>query len=129
MRSLTLSVNCNHLVRYKSLQKKSGPRNAFRPRLPNWQLFVLSPPLQAPVLGSTIDTNASGLSHWIVPGCVTPGIGLCWYSGTPGSTLAYCGPLPWTIPLPLAEYGAPKTENGKPLCQKMLPGACHPFNA
>ena len=29
-----------------------------------------------PVLGSTAETNASGLSHWIVPGCVTPAIGL-----------------------------------------------------
>ena len=26
-----------------------------------------------PVLGSTAETKASGLSHWIVPGCVTPG--------------------------------------------------------
>ena len=26
--------------------------------------------------GSTADTKASGLSHWIVPGCVTPGIGM-----------------------------------------------------
>src|ERR1035441_1321646 len=68
MRSLTRSDNWNHLVRYRSLQKKSGPRNAFRPRLPNWQFFGLSPPVQAPVLGSTTETNASGLSHWMVPG-------------------------------------------------------------
>src|ERR1035437_9347252 len=113
MRSLTRSDNWNHLVRYRSLQKKSGPRNALRPRLPNWQFFGLSPPAQAPVLGSTTETNASGLSHWMVPGWVTPGIGLCSYNGTPGITLAYCGPLPWTMPLPLAEYGALTTENGK----------------
>ena len=68
MRSFTRSDNWNHLVRYRSLQKKSGPRNAFRPRLPNWQFFGLSPPAQAPVLGSTTETNASGLSHWIVAG-------------------------------------------------------------
>jgi hypothetical protein len=42
------------------------------------ELAVLrvSPPVQAPVLGSTAETNASGFSHWIVPGCVTPGMGL-----------------------------------------------------
>ena len=29
-----------------------------------------------------------------MPGCVTPGTGWCAYSGTPGTTLANCGPLP-----------------------------------
>ncbi len=38
-----------------------------RPRLPNWQLCGESPPMQAPVLGSTTETNAFGFSHWTVP--------------------------------------------------------------
>src|ERR1700722_9141245 len=129
MRSFTCSDNWNHLVRYRSLQTKSGPRNAFRPRWPNWQLVGLLPPTQAPVLGSIVETKASGLSHWMVPGCVIPAIELCWYTGTPGTTLAYCGPLPWMMPFPLAVYGALKTENGKPLCQNAVPDICHPFSA
>jgi len=47
-------------------------RKALRPSVPNWQFVELSPPAQAPVLGSTAETKAFGLSHWIVPGCVTP---------------------------------------------------------
>jgi len=35
--------------------------------------------------------------------------------------LANCGPLPFTMPLPLAEYGVLRTENGIPLCQKRFP--------
>ncbi len=33
------------------------------------------------------------------------------------------------MPFPLAEYGALKTENGKPLCQNTVPETCHPFSA
>jgi hypothetical protein len=29
------------------------------------------------LLGSTVDTKALGLSNCTVPGCVTPGLGLC----------------------------------------------------
>ena len=36
---------------------------------------ALSPPVQAPVVGSTADTNAAGFSHCTVPACVTPGMG------------------------------------------------------
>ena len=31
------------------------------------------------------------------------GMDECSYSGTPGTTLAYCGPLPCTMPFPFAE--------------------------
>src|ERR1700733_7501065 len=108
---------------------KSGPRSAFRPSVPNWQFAGLLPPTQAPVLGSTAETNANGLSHWTVPGCVIPAMELCSYSGTPGTTLANCGPLPFTIPSPLAEYGVLKTENGSPVCQNAVPETCHLLTA
>ena len=62
-RSFTCSVIGNHFVIYKSLQKKSGPRKALRPESPNWQFFSESPPLHAPVDGSTAETNAFGFSH------------------------------------------------------------------
>ena len=57
-----------------------------------------------PVLGSTAETKASGFSHWIVPGWVTPE----WLHGGnsgshPGTRLANCGPLPCTMPFPFAE--------------------------
>src|ERR1035441_9846070 len=45
-----------------------------RPELPNWQLPGESPPAQAPVLGSTTEAKASGLSHCRLPVCVTPEI-------------------------------------------------------
>ena len=35
----------------------------------------------------------------------------------------------WMMPFPFAEYGALKTENGKPLCQNAVPETCHPFSA
>jgi hypothetical protein len=70
-----------------------------------------------------------GFGHCTVPGCVTPGIGLCSYNGTPRTTLANCGPLPFTMPLPFAEYGELRTENGMPLCQKTVPETCQPFSA
>src|SRR5580704_17289905 len=127
MRSFTCSDNWNHLLRYRSLQMKSGPRSAFRPRLPNWQLAALSPPAHAPVLGSTVDIKASGLSHWIVPGCVTPAMARWLYSGAPPMTLANCGPPPCTMPLALALYGELNTVKGRPLCQKTVPDTCHPF--
>src|SRR5260370_41664740 len=110
MRSFTRSVKGNHLVRYRSLQKKPGPRNALRPRLPNWQFFAPSPPAQAPVLGSTAEANASGFSHWMVPGGVTPAIGLCGHDATPGITLAYCGPLLRTNPFAAAAQGVVNTK-------------------
>src|SRR5208282_495405 len=74
-RSVNRSLSANFLVTYKSLQVKSGPRSVLRPRSPNWQSAGLSPPLQAPVLGSTEETKAFGLSHWRVPGWVIPGMG------------------------------------------------------
>src|SRR5208337_2214346 len=58
--SFTPSLSGNHLVMYRSLQKKSGPRKALRPRFPNWQFCAESPPLHAPVAGLTADTNAFG---------------------------------------------------------------------
>jgi hypothetical protein len=65
----------NRHGRIDRAQAKSGPRSALRPRSPNWQFAGLSPLAQAPVDGSTADTKASGFSHGIVPGYVTPGIG------------------------------------------------------
>ena len=35
IRSFNRSFNVNHLVMYRSLQMKSGPRRALRPRSPN----------------------------------------------------------------------------------------------
>ena len=60
------------------------------------------PPVHAPVVGSTTETNASGFSHCRVPATVTPGYEDLRYSGTPGTLRAYCGPLAWNTPLPSA---------------------------
>src|SRR5579862_9516986 len=49
MRSFKRSRRVNHLVMYRSLQMKSGPRRALRPRLPNRQLSGVLPPVHAPV--------------------------------------------------------------------------------
>ena len=66
--------------------------------------------------------NGAGLRH--------PGNGVgARYKGTPGTTLANCGPLPCTMPFPFAEYGVLKTEKGIPLCQNAVPETCHPFSA
>src|ERR1035438_6661912 len=54
----TCSVRATFLVRYRSLQVNHGPRSVLRPRSPNWQCAGVSPPAHAPVLGSTVDTNA-----------------------------------------------------------------------
>ena len=40
---------------------KCGPRTVLRPASPNWQLADESPPVQAPVVGSTTETKASGI--------------------------------------------------------------------
>src|ERR1700680_3102671 len=61
--SFNCSVKGNSLDRYKSLHVKLGPRSALRPRFPNWQFFGLLPAKHAPVLGSTAETKAAGLSH------------------------------------------------------------------
>src|ERR1019366_5905687 len=58
IRSFTCSLIWSHFVRYRSLQKKSGPLRALRPRSPNWHVCGLSPPMHAPVLGSIAETNA-----------------------------------------------------------------------
>src|ERR1700689_1477204 len=47
MRSFIRSFRVNHLVRYRSLHMKSGPRRALRPKLPNWQFCGVLPPTQA----------------------------------------------------------------------------------
>src|SRR5271156_6366167 len=71
-RSETPSVTWKLLVRYKSDSVKCGPRTVFRPASPNWQFCGVSPPVQDPVVGSTTETKAAGLSHCLVPACVTP---------------------------------------------------------
>src|SRR5258708_35985679 len=97
MRSFTRSLNRNHLVRYMSLHRKSGPRNAFRPRLPNWQFFGLSPAAHAPVPGSTTETTEPGFCNGVFPVCGTQVKDECGTIGTPGTTTAYTVAQPTTM--------------------------------
>ena len=82
-----------------------------------------------PVLGSTADANAFGLSHWIVPGWVTPEWGGVHRATRRARRWRTAVHSPCTMPFPSAEYGVLRTENGTPLCQNAVPEICHPFSA